>query len=426
MLADGSCFAPLPHHQRNDGGAVQYTHTYGYDQVGNRILRNDGGSLSLAHGYDANDKLTMTRWVGGGPPGPITANFYYDGAGNMTSVTGTEFGSKTLTYDDESRLSSIAYGAVTDSYTYNWQGLRTRATLNGTTYRYLYNGDRVLQELTDAGAVNATYTTENDSYYGALLHLKRATGESRFPLYDEIGSARGLVDAAGAVTDTYDMDTFGSLRGSTGSTPNPYRFGAGWGYMTDPSGFLRLGARYYWPEVGRFVSQDPQGEGANWYTYVEDDPVNHTDPSGLAKCDEMRRRCLSAGREIAGTCRREATNTYNDCSRMCFDNWFPFSLGIGSAFAAGEAWEMGHIWTVSRATHLTNRMRNRLRESGPVTKRWAGYSAGAYLACQASCLAIRTWERRQCAKMAAADRRQCQRMYDACRERERRPCPHPQ
>jgi RHS repeat-associated protein len=274
---------------RDSGDVVQYTHLYAYDEVGNRIVRNDGGSPPyLGYGYDANNKLTSTRPVGGGPPGPITANFYYDGAGNMTSVTGTEFGSKTLTYDDESRLSSIAYGAVTDTYTYNWQGLRTRAYLNGTWYRYLYNGERVLQELTNAGGVNATYTTENDSYYGALLHLKRATGESRFPLYDEIGSARGLVDASGVVTDTYDMDTFGRPVASTGSTPNPYRYGAAWGYMSDPSGFLQLGARYYWPEVGRFVSQDPEGEGINWYAYVRNRPTARIDPEGLKTVAECR------------------------------------------------------------------------------------------------------------------------------------------
>ncbi|MFB3883180.1 MAG: hypothetical protein ACE149_18075 [Armatimonadota bacterium] len=72
----------------------------------------------------------------------------------------------------------------------------------------------------------AAYTTQNDSYYGTLLHPKLATGESRFPLYDEIGSARGLVDASGAVTDTYDMDTLGRPGTPTGSTPNPYRYGA--------------------------------------------------------------------------------------------------------------------------------------------------------------------------------------------------------
>jgi len=272
--------------KRDSGGAVVYTHTYAYDAVGNRLVRNDGGPPPwLGYTYDANDKLTATRPVGSGPPGPITANFYYDGAGNMTSVTGTEFGSKTLAYDDESRLTSITYGAVTDSYAYNWQGLRTRAYLNGTYYRYLYNGERVLQELTDAGAVTATYTTENDSYYGTLLHLKRATGESRFPLYDSTGSARGLVDANGAVTDTYEMDTFGKPVSTTGSTPNPYRFGGAWGYMTDPSGFLQLGARFYWPEVGRFISQDPIGDGMNWYVYASNEPLYWIDPTGFAYSD---------------------------------------------------------------------------------------------------------------------------------------------
>ena len=111
----------------------------------------------------------------------------------------------------------------------------------------MYNGERVLEELNDSGGALARYTTENDSYYGTLLHIRRYTGEDRFPLYDEIGSARGLVDASGAVTDTYDMDTFGAARGSTGSTPNPYRYGAAWGYITDPSGILQLGAR----EAGR-------------------------------------------------------------------------------------------------------------------------------------------------------------------------------
>jgi RHS repeat-associated protein len=57
------------------------------------------------------------------------------------------------------------------------------------------------------------------------------------------------------------MDTFGRPVSSTGTTPNPYRYGAAWGYITDPSGLLQLGARFYWPEVGRFVSQDPMGDG---------------------------------------------------------------------------------------------------------------------------------------------------------------------
>ena len=218
---------------------------------------------------------------------------------------------------------------MTDTYTYNWQGLRTRAVLNGTTCRYLYNGERVLQELTDAGAVNATYTTEDDSYYGALLHLQRATGESRFPLYDEIGSARGLVDASGTVTDTYDMDTFGAARGSTGSTPNPYRFGAAWGYITDPSGFLQLGARYYWPEVGRFVSQDPIQDEVDWYVYVKGNPGVGIDPEGLWTPDP----CNEEYRERVKQCRTEYCR-----NRPVWDpNAAKFSAGFGAVGGAVNA-----------------------------------------------------------------------------------------
>ena len=171
---------------------------------------------------------------------------------------------------------------MTDLYYYKYTGERYRARLNGTYYRYLYNGQRVLEELNDSGTMQARYTTENDSYYGQWLHLYRPSGSlSRFPMYDNIGSARGLLDGSGTATDWYELDTFGRQVSSSGTTPNPYRFGAAWGYITDPSAFLQLGQRFYWPEVGRFVSQDPIGHGRDWYVYADNNPVTGTDPSGL-------------------------------------------------------------------------------------------------------------------------------------------------
>jgi RHS repeat-associated protein len=42
-------------------------------------------------------------------------------------------------------------------------------------------------------------------------------------------------------------------------------------------------ARYYDPKPGRFVSEDPLRfiAGNNFYTYVENNPINHVDPLGL-------------------------------------------------------------------------------------------------------------------------------------------------
>jgi len=173
------------------------------------------------------------------------------------------------------------------SYLYNALRQRMRAApAGGSATRYVYNGHRVLEETNDSGTVtNSRYTTLGSSYFGPLLHQWVSSGDlSRLPLYDGTGSARGLADASGTVTDTYALDAFGvKMASDGGSTPNPYHYDGAWGYITDPSGLQQLGYRFYWPELGRFIQQDPIGDGVNWYAYVRNSPVRWTDPLGL--CD---------------------------------------------------------------------------------------------------------------------------------------------
>jgi len=93
--------------------------------------------------------------------------------------------------------------------------------------------------------------------------------------------ARRLADGAGTATDAYSLDAFGRYMGGWGSTQNPYRFGAAWGYLTDTpgSGLLQLGARFYWAEIGRFIQQD-RLHVPNRYVYGLDSPLRWIDPSG--------------------------------------------------------------------------------------------------------------------------------------------------
>ena len=54
------------------------------------------------------------------------------------------------------------------------------------------------------------------------------------------------------------------------------------GMRIDPTGFYCIGARYYDPEAGRFISADPMGFAGGWdlQGFCQGDPVNFFDPDG--------------------------------------------------------------------------------------------------------------------------------------------------
>jgi RHS repeat-associated protein len=58
------------------------------------------------------------------------------------------------------------------------------------------------------------------------------------------------------------------------------------GYTGKPydtaTGMYNYGYRDYAPEAARFTTVDPIRDGANWFAYVNNDPVNYVDPWGLA------------------------------------------------------------------------------------------------------------------------------------------------
>ena len=46
-------------------------------------------------------------------------------------------------------------------------------------------------------------------------------------------------------------------------------------------GIYYFNARWYDPELGRFITEDPVRDGVNWYVYCNNSPLVYTDPSGL-------------------------------------------------------------------------------------------------------------------------------------------------
>lgn len=77
----------------------------------------------------------------------------------------------------------------------------------------------------------------------------------------------------------YTYDAWGNILSKSGTMAdsNPYRYA---GYRWDDAvGMYYLNARYYKPDIMRFISQDPV-DGMNLYAYCDDNPINKVDPSG--------------------------------------------------------------------------------------------------------------------------------------------------
>jgi RHS repeat-associated protein len=103
-------------------------------------------------------------------------------------------------------------------------------------------------------------------------------------LYNGHGDVTGILDAAGATVAAYDYDAFGKLTTNTGTFDNPYLYAGEYYDYTTSEYYLR--ARFYSPQLGRFISQDTyQGQyddplSLHQYTYVRNNPMTYVDPTG--------------------------------------------------------------------------------------------------------------------------------------------------
>jgi len=125
--------------------------------------------------------------------------------------------------------------------------------------------------------------------------------------YDYRGSVVAISDRNGDVVARYGYTPFGTrfdapeFAEQNKAITTPFGYNGRDGVITDSNGFIYMRARYYSPELRRFVSKDPiRGDigdlgSLNRYAYVGGDPVNLVDPSGL---------CAStgAGTTVGGEC----------------------------------------------------------------------------------------------------------------------------
>ncbi|MBI4493717.1 MAG: hypothetical protein HY690_13075, partial [Chloroflexi bacterium] len=267
----------------------QATTTYGYDQL-SRLTSVTPPSGPTGYTYDSvGNRTTRTRGS--------STNYSYDWADRITSAGGVSYtvndngnlvarGPDTFGYDQANRLKTATIGSTTSTYVYDGDGKRVSATVGtNPTVSYRYDVNQSLPVVLDDG-------TRKYVWGLGLAYAVDSAGNVEVYHEDGLGSVRAITDASAQVVQTYLSDEFGvpSLTQGTGSQPFQYT-----GEPRDAeTGFVNLRARMYDPATGRFVQRDPfpgfdsDPLSLNRYSYVANDPMNATDPSGqnplLAAC----------------------------------------------------------------------------------------------------------------------------------------------
>jgi RHS repeat-associated protein len=293
--------------------------SYGYDANGNMTSMNRPSVLlplpnaaSNITYNDANQMLTFN-----------TENITYDVNGNMTSATST-CGTTTFTWDARNRLVGISSykpdcSSLSASFVYDALGRRIQKTINGRTMQYLYDGLDIVQEK-ENGAVTVNYirTLNIDEPLARI----EANGNVRYYHSDALGSIIALTDETGASRTQYVYDSFGNVTISGEASDNPFQYT---GRENDNTGLYYYRARYYLPELQRFISEDPIGlkGGINKYVYTSNNPLNYVDALGLKKGCGPFGIALPVYKEIH-TCCVDHDDCYDNCgkSKYCCDTKF--------------------------------------------------------------------------------------------------------
>jgi len=280
------------------GTTPNETITYTYDAL-KRLIQADGLNWTENYVYDGFGNLTQMNPTGGAPTlsvsvaldqnnvpnNRITASgVSYDNNGNLT----LGFGNIGPEYDAANRVSQVWMNGQPNTY-YGYDPDNHRVYSGGTGHGadtiYLYGVD---------GKKLATYTTTFTGSYP--LYKMQLNCQS-----NNVYFGGRLVSAEGNSVRTDRLDSVRS--GGPGGLGYQAQYPYGVEYTTTANdrekyatytrdsltGFDYAVNRYYSSQWGRFLSPDPQsrsvdpGNPQTWnrYSYVENDPTNISDPTGL-------------------------------------------------------------------------------------------------------------------------------------------------
>ncbi|KXK71746.1 type IV secretion protein Rhs, partial [Pseudomonas monteilii] len=275
-----------------DTGSLVGSEEFRYDPAGNRL---DFNARQFAKSRDNR----ITHWR--------DQEYRYDPWGNLIEKRSGHSKLQNFSYDCENRLvwaETLVNGKLESTGHYRYDSLGRRiakqAEINGNVEqkRFLWQGLRMLREETPGQ--NILYLYEPGSY-APLARVDQLEGEEQKVYYfhtDHMGLPLELTDSNGEIVWQVSYRCWGwTDKFIVNNVDQNLRFQGQ--YFDDETGFHYNLFRFYEPEVGRFIAQDPSGilGGDNLYAYAPN-PISWLDPAGLSPSKLLAAAMAKAGNTV--------------------------------------------------------------------------------------------------------------------------------
>ena len=257
---------------------------FAYDGVGRFYFHSGAG---IPRYDDSSHPYAMTR--------AGNRRLSYDANGYLVNSTDPDRGEQRFVWDPQGRLLSWHSGSQQFDYRYEPGGSRilVRRVQNGVpveTTRYF-------------GPLYSKGVQVRKNYYaGQILIATDVDGDLKWFHSDHLGSTRWTTKLDGTTDESFAYTAFGQ-RLNTATEARGYA-----GHRLDEaSGLVYMQARYYDPSLGIFISPDTMtpdplsSQAFHRYSYVYNNPISNTDPSGHAPVVAAVATAVMVGGSAAAT-----------------------------------------------------------------------------------------------------------------------------
>ncbi len=275
------------------------TKTYTYNDIGNILTKSDfsldqdaanGPAYTYGERNAGPHAVTSVRLRNG-----TTAQYNYDNNGRMINGNG-----RSIDWSSFNKPTRITRGSAEVNFIYGPDRARIVQQSTNSSTVYLTGTGAHYEKETKDGVTSKRHFIYGGNGMAAIYTLRsNLTDETRYTHKDHLGSIETVTNEAGAVVERRSFGPFGQSRTPDACTTavcqtvqliadstTTNRGFTGHEHLEEV-GLIHMNGRVYDPDLGRFLSADPNvqepfnPQNLNRYSYVNNNPLSLTDPTGF-------------------------------------------------------------------------------------------------------------------------------------------------